>query len=123
VERKYGSFIWNSAVIPEEKETNFPSRHLFRYGDFPISPLAEKTTMKSAFCMLVGELMYIAINTRPEISITHQSFHHLDLSTHCRYDNYHIVLWVHGDTWFTYLSYFYLCKLCILSGVLYLEIY
>jgi hypothetical protein len=24
--------------------------------------------MKSAFCMLVGELMYIAINTRPEIS-------------------------------------------------------
>ena len=34
----------------------------------PVSPLAEKTTMKSACCMLVGELMYIAINTRPEIS-------------------------------------------------------
>jgi hypothetical protein len=34
----------------------------------PISPIAEKTTMKSAFCMLFGELMYIAINTRPEIS-------------------------------------------------------
>ena len=23
--------------------------------------------MKSAFCMLVGELMYVAINTRPEM--------------------------------------------------------
>ena len=34
----------------------------------PISPLAENTTMKSACCILVGELMYIAINTRPEIS-------------------------------------------------------
>jgi hypothetical protein len=34
----------------------------------PISPFAEKTTMKSAFYMLVGELMYIVINTRPEIS-------------------------------------------------------
>jgi len=108
---------------PVEKETNFPSRHLFHYGGLPISPLAEKTTMKSAFCMLVGELMYIAINTRPEISITNQSFHHLDLSTHCLYDNYLIVLWVHGDTWFIYLSYFYLCTPCILSGALYWEIY
>jgi hypothetical protein len=34
----------------------------------PISPLAEKTTMKIACCMLVGELMYFAINTRSEIS-------------------------------------------------------
>jgi hypothetical protein len=34
----------------------------------PISPFAEKTTMKSTFCMLVGELMYIAINTRSGIS-------------------------------------------------------
>jgi hypothetical protein len=30
-----------------------------------ISPVAVKTTMKSAFCMLVGELTYIAMNTRP----------------------------------------------------------
>jgi hypothetical protein len=38
-----------------------PSKVLMRpdtdLAGLPISPLAEKTTMKSAFCMLVGELM------------------------------------------------------------------
>ena len=36
-------------------------------ADLTISPFPEKTTMKSAFCMSVGELMYIVINTRTEM--------------------------------------------------------
>ncbi len=40
----------------------------------PISSITEKTTIKSGYCMLVGELMYIAINTRPEISYTVNQF-------------------------------------------------
>ena len=57
---KYGLTNCNSSKVPMRPDTDL--------AGLPISPLAEKTTMKSAFCMLVGELMYIAINTRPEIS-------------------------------------------------------
>ena len=57
---KYGLTNCNPSKVPMRPDTDL--------AGLPISPLAEKTTMKSAFCMLVGELMYIAINTRPEIS-------------------------------------------------------
>ncbi len=52
---KYGLTNCNPAKVPMRSDTDV--------ARLPISPLAEKTTMKSAFCMLVGELMYIAINT------------------------------------------------------------
>ena len=51
------------------KPSKVPMRPDADLAGLPISPLAEKTTMKSAFCTLVSELMYIAINTRPEVSI------------------------------------------------------
>jgi hypothetical protein len=53
----------------------------------PISSLAEKTTMKSAFCMLVSELMYVTINTRPEISYAvNQWSHYMTKATKAHYE-------------------------------------
>ena len=56
---KYGLTNCNSSKVSIRPDTDL--------AGLPISPLAEKATMKSAFCVLIGELMYIAINTRPEI--------------------------------------------------------
>ena len=58
--QKYGLTNCNPVKVPMRPDTDL--------AGLPISPITEKTTIKSAFCMLVGELMYIAINTRPEIS-------------------------------------------------------
>jgi hypothetical protein len=57
---KYGLTNCNPSKVSMRPDTDL--------AGLPNSPLAEKTTMKSTFCMLVGELMYITINTRPEIS-------------------------------------------------------
>ncbi len=57
--QKYGLTNCNPSKVPMRPDTDL--------AGLPISPLAEKTTKKSAFCMPVGELMYITINTRPEI--------------------------------------------------------
>ncbi len=46
---KYGLTNCNSSKVPMRLDTDL--------AGLSISPLAEKTTMKSAFCMLVGELM------------------------------------------------------------------
>jgi hypothetical protein len=56
---KYGLTNCNPGKVSIRPDTDL--------ARLPISPPAEKTTMKSVFCMLVGELMYNAINTRPEI--------------------------------------------------------
>jgi hypothetical protein len=57
---KYGLTNCNPSKVPMRPDTDL--------AGLPISPFAEKTTMKSTFCMPVGELMFIAINTRSEIS-------------------------------------------------------
>ena len=57
---KYGLTNCNPVNVPMRPDTDLTG--------LPSSPISEKTTIKSAYCMLVGELMYIAINTRPEIS-------------------------------------------------------
>ncbi len=58
--QKYGLTNSNPVKVPLRPDTDF--------AGLPISPISEKTTMKNSYCMLVSELMYIAINTSPEIS-------------------------------------------------------
>ncbi len=58
--QKYGLTNCNPVKVPMRPDTDL--------GGLPIPPITEKTTIKRAYGMLVGELMYIAINTRPEIS-------------------------------------------------------
>jgi len=56
-------------------------------ASLPISALAENTTMKRAFCMLVGELMYIAINTRPDIIyVVNQCSRYMTKATKAHYE-------------------------------------
>ena len=55
----------NPAKVPKRPDTDL--------AGLTISALAEKTTMKSEFCMLIGELMYMAMNTRPEIGYAEKS--------------------------------------------------
>jgi hypothetical protein len=73
----------------------------------PISPLAEKSTMKSVFCMLVGELMYIAINTRTEISyVVHQCLLYMTKATKAHYEVLkHILRYLAGvKQWLTWCA-------------------
>ena len=58
--QKYDLTNCNHVKVPMRPDTDLTG--------LPILPISEKTTIKSAYCMLVGELMYIAINTRSEIS-------------------------------------------------------
>ena len=77
--QKYGLTNCNPVKVPMRPDTDL--------AGLPISPISEKTTIKSAYCMLVGELMYIAINTRPEISYSvNQSSRYMTKATKAHYE-------------------------------------
>ena len=77
--QKYGLTNCNPVKVPMRPDTDL--------AGLPISPISEKTTIKSAYCMLVGELMYIAINTRPEISyVVNQCSRYMTKTTKAQYE-------------------------------------
>lgn len=83
-------------MVPGNFEWFLGVRYTYNLSDGSVSadqesnidrPISEKTTIKSAYCMLVGELMYIAINTTPEISYAeNQCSRYMTKATKAQYE-------------------------------------